>query len=105
MFEITRGQGFWLAFPNGWGVSVQFGPGNYGDHYRESLSDRNEPGGPGHAAWSGGSYTSDTAEVAAIHTDGRWFDFNKGEPGRSGPVLAYQTPAQVAAVIARIAAL
>ena len=29
MFNITRGKGFHVLFPNGYTVSVQFGPGNY----------------------------------------------------------------------------
>lgn len=28
-FTATRNQGFHITFPNGWTVSVQFGPGNY----------------------------------------------------------------------------
>lgn len=33
MFHITSGKGFHITFENGWTVSVQFGPGNYSDHY------------------------------------------------------------------------
>lgn len=29
MFYITQGRGFQIRFPNGYTVSVQFGPGNY----------------------------------------------------------------------------
>lgn len=32
-FKITGGKGFHVRFANGWGVSVQFGPGNYSDNY------------------------------------------------------------------------
>lgn len=28
-FKITGNKGFHITFPNGWTVSVQFGPGNY----------------------------------------------------------------------------
>lgn len=31
-FQITRGRGFQLTFPNGYTVSVQFGYGNYTDN-------------------------------------------------------------------------
>jgi hypothetical protein len=33
MFKITGGKGFHIRFENGYTVSVQFGPGNYCDHY------------------------------------------------------------------------
>lgn len=32
-FKISGGKGFYMGFANGWGVSVQFGPGNYADNY------------------------------------------------------------------------
>jgi len=32
-FRITDGKGFQLTFKNGYKLSVQFGPGNYCDHY------------------------------------------------------------------------
>ena len=32
-FRITRGKGFHITFTNGMTLSVQFGPGNYGDNY------------------------------------------------------------------------
>jgi hypothetical protein len=31
--RITDGKGFGMSFANGWGVSVQFGYGNYADNY------------------------------------------------------------------------
>lgn len=37
MFRITRGKGFHVSFPNGYTVSVQFGPGNYCDHYDRGV--------------------------------------------------------------------
>ena len=106
MFQITEGKGFFLSFPNGWGVSVQFGAGNYGDHRGNQRADHNEPGGPGFEAARRGVFTSTTAEVAACHTDSRWYDFEADKPGLEGcSVLAYQTPTQVAAIIAKISAL
>ena len=32
-FTITGGRGFHITFENGFTVSVQFGPGNYCEHY------------------------------------------------------------------------
>lgn len=58
---ITGGKGFQLFFENGWGISVQFGPGNYCEHRdsnqtpSERLSDR----------WGSG-----TAEVAIFPPEG-----------------------------------
>ena len=36
MFAITYGKGFHLTLANGWTISVQFGPGNYCEHYGSS---------------------------------------------------------------------
>jgi len=36
-FRITQGKGFYFGFPNGWGVSVQFGPRNYADNYNDHF--------------------------------------------------------------------
>lgn len=33
--RITRGKGFHMTFPNGWTASIQFGPGNYCEHYND----------------------------------------------------------------------
>jgi hypothetical protein len=33
MMKITGQKGFHITFANGYTVSVQFGPGNYGDNY------------------------------------------------------------------------
>lgn len=65
-FAITDGKGFHLAFSNGWKISVQWGPGNYGDHYSDygrPKPDRN------------GFYQSNEAEVA-IFKDGKWLTVN-----------------------------
>ena len=60
-FSITGGKGFYFGFPNGWGVSVQFGPGNYADNYDMRISsDDAEAGRRG----------SDTAECALISPAG-----------------------------------
>lgn len=55
-FKITDGKGFHLTFANGYGLSVQFGPGNYCDHYGEGYLDRVRCGEEG----------SDTAEIAVF---------------------------------------
>lgn len=37
MFKITDSKGFHIRFDNGYTVSVQFGPGNYGSNYDMSY--------------------------------------------------------------------
>ena len=36
-FRITDGKGFHITFANGYTISVQFGPGNYGDNYGQKI--------------------------------------------------------------------
>jgi hypothetical protein len=84
-FKITKGQGFHISFPNGWHVSVQFGPGTYSDHYNSEFTSG--------ASERCGRDGSSTAEVWCLNDDA----------GKSWPEedpLAYQTPEQVAAIIA-----
>ncbi len=84
-FSITRGRGFQIAFPNGWLVSVQFGPGTYSDHYDAEISSKSSE--------RCGRDGSSTAEVWCLNDDA----------GKSWPEddpIGYQTPEQVAAIIA-----
>ena len=37
MFRISQGKGFSIEFANGYRVSVQFGPGNYCEHYDRDI--------------------------------------------------------------------
>lgn len=37
-FSICDNKGFHVTFPNGYTVSVQFGPGNYGSNHAETFS-------------------------------------------------------------------
>lgn len=63
-FKITRGKGFYYGFANGWGLSVQFGPGNYCDNYDMRI---------GYEDATAGELGSDTAECAVITPDGDLF--------------------------------
>lgn len=36
-FAVTGGKGVHFTFPNGYTVSMQWGPGNYGDNYNASF--------------------------------------------------------------------
>lgn len=59
MFWITDGKGFGIKFDNGYTVSVQFGPGNYADHYDRRIgADEVKCGREG----------SSTAECAVINS-------------------------------------
>lgn len=88
MFKITQNKGFHMAFKNGWTVSVQFGPGNYGDNYDRSFYDK-EPLEP-----------SRTAEIAAWDEENNWYRFDNGDT-----VQGYQTPEQVLEFMNKIKAL
>lgn len=66
MFDITDGKGFHIKFENGWTVSVQFGRGNYCDHYRSSAS-------------YGYAGKSETAEIAAWDKSGEFYVFEGGD--------------------------
>lgn len=90
MFKVTGGKGFQMTFANGWTVSVQWGSGNYSDHYHrwsragESLEivDRDV-----------GAEGSKTAEIAAWDKDGVWHNFG------SDTVKGYVSPDEVAEFI------
>ena len=60
-FRITSGKGFHITFPNGWSVSVQFGPYNYCANRINGLVDVNEFEGAQQKAGEDGSATAETA--------------------------------------------
>jgi len=89
-FRITSGKGFQLTFPNGYTVSVQFGPGNYcsaktGASFADELA---------YLEGKKSEAVSTTAEVLVWDKDGR----------DCGPAVGWQTATQVAAIIAETAA-
>jgi hypothetical protein len=43
MFVINENKGFQITFDNGYTVSVQFGPGNYGSNYNTSFDEYGKP--------------------------------------------------------------
>jgi len=79
MFSITDGKGFQIKFQNGCTISVQWGPGNYCDHY-EYGSQR------GKLQWE-----STTAEVAILLPNGEFYRIQEHDD-----VMARQTPEEVA---------
>lgn len=62
-FCITDNKGFRLTFSNGWAISVQWGPGNYGDNCSAPFDSARKD--------TTGFYSSNKAEVAIIK-DGTW---------------------------------
>jgi hypothetical protein len=87
MLRITHNKGFQMTFANGYTISVQFGNGNYCDnrHYG-SMVTFDEPVPP-----------SRNAEVAAWDKDGNWVQLSEHDD-----VIGWQTPDDIAALIASI---
>lgn len=84
MFTSTGNKGFSITLPNGNTVSVQWGPGNYCDaRSMEFDAPTKEP------TWS-----SDTAEIAAWDSDGKWHNFG------SDTVSGWLTPEEVVTFLA-----
>ncbi len=81
-FRITEKAGFRIEFDNGYVVSVQFGPGNYCDHYDRSIGRDEE---------ICGAEGSSNAECAVWSKDGSLITYE----GWTSPVGSYLTPAQV----------
>jgi hypothetical protein len=78
MFRINDNKGFQITLDNGYTVSVQFGPGNYGSNRNLSvLENINKP------------MTANSAETALIAPDGSFVTY-KGDD-----VQGYQTPNDV----------
>ncbi len=78
MFRITDNKGFQITFDNGYTVSVQFGPGNYGSNRAETYStSMNVP------------MTATLAETALLAPNGDFVAY-QGED-----VQGYQTPEDV----------
>jgi len=61
MFRINDNKGFSITLDNGYTVSVQFGPGNYGSNYDLSFLDN-----------MGKPMTATTAETALLDPDGNF---------------------------------
>ena len=91
-FYITHGHGFHIVFENGYTVSVQFGPGNYCDHYDREI---------GFESTVCGKEGSSTAECAVWHEGGTLLE----RPEFNGETVgARMTPAQVQELMAWAAA-
>lgn len=79
MFEITSGKGFSMSFKNGWSISVQWGPGNYCQHYGAGDYD---------APKKSDSWKSVNAEIALRHPSGDLYymeEWGNSVQGRLSP--------------------
>jgi hypothetical protein len=85
MFSITQGKGFFIKFENGFGLSVQWGPGNYCDHHVNWEL-------PFDAPKQADRWESGTAEIAVIGPDGSFHRI----PDQHDDVIGYQSADDVA---------
>ena len=94
MFKLTAGKGFSVVLLNDWEVSVQWGPGNYGDNrWNNALPyDKSEP--------EYGEWQSKTAEIRALDVLGKPWEFPDGQE-----VLGYCTVEQVLEFISAVSKL
>lgn len=60
-FMITMSKGIHITFDNGYTLSIQWGPGNYGSNYDLEFGPRPIP-----------DYKADTVEVAVWDRNGTW---------------------------------
>lgn len=86
-FLVTRHHGVKFTFANGWGLSVQWGPGNYGSNYNLIRDVASSWDLPRKSEFWG----ADQAEVAPISPSGNLVPL----PGEEDTVVGYCTPADV----------
>lgn len=92
-FTITRGKGFWLEFPNGYSISVQWGPENYCEQ-RSYGADYDAPR-------SRDQWSSKTAEIAVFKREADGSD-TMLRIDEYDSVIGYLTAGEVADWIARV---
>jgi hypothetical protein len=100
-FGINESKGFHMTLANGYTISVQFGPGNYGDNYEDWRHERKEV----LARYQKDGCKSRTAEIAMYGADDEFFTFVDGEKCFSTPVQGWLTPNQVFEQLTLLAAL
>ena len=93
-FRITGGKGFHIVFPNGYGVSVQFGPGNYGSNYDAPFTPYET------ALQDAGARGADKAEVAIFQESKKGLlEFPAELGGEGDTVCGYLDAEQVLRVM------
>jgi hypothetical protein len=78
MFRINDNKGFSISFPNGYTVSVQFGPGNYSSNYNLSMLDN-----------MGKPMTANSVETALLDPNGDFVAYKDND------VQGYQSTVDV----------
>lgn len=98
-FRVCGTNGFHIAFPNGYTVSVQMGPGTYSSNYNEMFDGRRERPKEDRQA--------DVVEVAVFALESReWYHVPKEVTEKGGEdVMEYMTLADVMRVLAHVAEL
>ncbi len=94
-FAVTGHKGVRFTFANGWGISVQWGPCNYGSNY--DVTDFDAP--RARDIWASG-----LAEIAVIDPHGDPVPPPHPSWTSDDSVLGYQTPDQVMMWMAFVAA-
>ncbi len=90
-FAITEHKGVRITFANGFSVSIQWGPCNYGSHHDtwDFMAPRKAD------VWG-----AEEAEVAVMAPGGGFFRL----PGEDDDVIGYRTPADVLEILNKVAA-
>jgi hypothetical protein len=87
MFEVTGNKGVYIKFPNGYSISIQWGPVNYcGNHSRDIGYGKPVP-------------ASSTAETAIMNPDGEFVLYKGAE------VQGYQSVTEVLETMNYVAGL
>ena len=88
MFKISDNKGFQITFENGYTVSVQFGPGNYGSNRTETYgTSMNVP------------QSAALAETALIDPNGEFVKYDGDD------VQGYRNPADVLELLSYAASI
>jgi hypothetical protein len=108
-FTITGGKGFSMRFPNGYTISVQWGPGNYSENHNVNCNYAKAGENHVQGFLDAGEAGSNTAETAVIDGDGEFLNVDSDgvldASNRSGDVQGWQTTTNVLALMVQVAAL
>lgn len=95
-FRITGRKGFQITFENGNTISVQFGPGNYCEHYDANIMDFLKENNEIHK--------SKDAEVAAWNREGTWYNFREKKFIECSDPIGHVSPDELAEIIKQLSA-
>lgn len=101
-FSITHASGFHITFSNGYTLSVQFGIGNYCEHYPEMLNGSGEIIERMSQPRKAETWRSKDAEIAILDPKGELVTFSEIGLDEEEKVKGYVHPEQVADYIERV---